>query len=294
MKQNIQLQVPEPCHENWNAMTSTQQGRFCMSCRKEVIDFSVMTDKEILAHISTASKSICGRFCGDQLNRDLKAPAEPRKIWWRYWMGIAASLMLLAFKSSAQVKLTGDTIVAVPLLIKPEQVVLVAGGVSASSNDYHKKSYFVTGSVKDENNNPLAGATILIKGTKKGAVSDENGAFGIKINDTKNVILDVSYVGYEMQEIKVNNHTAQSSVNISVTLKSMMMGLMGDVVIARKKKNFLNYFKKDSIKNEALQVKQSLVIYPNPVMNGTDIKMNIDNLPEGNYRLSFMMCWAIR
>lgn len=27
MKQPIQLQIPTPCHENWDEMTTTQQGR---------------------------------------------------------------------------------------------------------------------------------------------------------------------------------------------------------------------------------------------------------------------------
>ena len=96
MKQKIQLQIPEPCHENWNNMTNTQQGRFCMSCRKEVVDFSIMMDKEILDYISAASSNMCGRFGNDQLNRDLIPPAEPRgghrqftKTGWTWSIGKA-------------------------------------------------------------------------------------------------------------------------------------------------------------------------------------------------------------
>ena len=104
MKQQIQIKIAEPCHENWNNMSPTDQGRFCMSCQKQVVDFSMMTDKEILEHISAASKSICGRAGNDQLNRLLVVPPEPRKIWWRYWMGLAASFILFAPKTSAQLK----------------------------------------------------------------------------------------------------------------------------------------------------------------------------------------------
>ena len=104
MKQQIQIHIAEPCHENWNSMHPSDQGRFCLSCQKQVVDFSAMTDKEILEHISSASRSICGRADNDQLNRLLVAAPEPRSLWWRYWMGLAASFMLLSSRTNAQVK----------------------------------------------------------------------------------------------------------------------------------------------------------------------------------------------
>jgi hypothetical protein len=47
MSKTIQLHIPTPCSENWNDMTSNEQGRFCQNCQKTVIDFSSKTDKEI-------------------------------------------------------------------------------------------------------------------------------------------------------------------------------------------------------------------------------------------------------
>ena len=84
-----------------------------MSCKKEVIDFSVMSDKEILGYISTASSNMCGRVSDGQLNRDLISPREPKKIGWRYWVSIAASFVLLTAKSNAQGKKQKDPVVAV-------------------------------------------------------------------------------------------------------------------------------------------------------------------------------------
>jgi len=48
MPKAIQLNIPKPCHENWNAMSPKEQGRYCGSCQKTVVDFSVMSDKEIV------------------------------------------------------------------------------------------------------------------------------------------------------------------------------------------------------------------------------------------------------
>ena len=48
MAKKLQLQVPTPCHENWENMTATGKGRFCASCQKQVIDFSNKSDREIV------------------------------------------------------------------------------------------------------------------------------------------------------------------------------------------------------------------------------------------------------
>ncbi|MBS1595356.1 MAG: hypothetical protein JST90_13650 [Bacteroidetes bacterium] len=49
MKHKLHLTIPTPCHERWDDMTATERGAFCHSCSKEVIDFSAMTDSELLS-----------------------------------------------------------------------------------------------------------------------------------------------------------------------------------------------------------------------------------------------------
>ena len=50
MKKEIYVHIPEPCHENWEQMTPVQQGRYCGSCCKQVVDFSQMSDKQVLLY----------------------------------------------------------------------------------------------------------------------------------------------------------------------------------------------------------------------------------------------------
>ena len=72
----------------------------------------------------------------------------------------------------------------------------------------------VTGKVTDSNNEALPGASILVKGTTIGVISDLNGEFEINIpNDMDDPVLIVSFIGYVNQEISVKN---QSDVNISL------------------------------------------------------------------------------
>ncbi|ETN96431.1 TonB-dependent receptor [Zhouia amylolytica] len=59
------------------------------------------------------------------------------------------------------------------------------------------------GKVLNENGVPLPGATILEKGTTNGVSSDFNGGFLLKTT-SKNVIITVTYVGYQKKEVEAN------------------------------------------------------------------------------------------
>ncbi len=64
------LHIPKPCHQDWNEMTPTQQGAFCRSCQKEVIDFTAMTDDEVLQFLNKNNeKKLCGKATASQVNR---------------------------------------------------------------------------------------------------------------------------------------------------------------------------------------------------------------------------------
>ena len=83
----------------------------------------------------------------------------------------------------------------------------------------------VTGIVTDAGDGtPLPGATIVVKGTTQGTVSDINGIYTISVETGQ--VLVFSYVGYAMEERKVD---VASSVNVS--LKSSALSLDGVVVI---------------------------------------------------------------
>ncbi len=66
------------------------------------------------------------------------------------------------------------------------------------------------GRIVDESNNPLAGATVAVKGTKKYAVTTASGSFSLDLNE--NDILVISYIGYETKELKITQGLLQSGV----------------------------------------------------------------------------------
>ena len=69
----------------------------------------------------------------------------------------------------------------------------------------------VTGKVLAEENEPLPGANVLIKGTTSGTVTDIEGNYSLDAPSDGTLIF--SYVGYETQEVAVNN---QSTINITL------------------------------------------------------------------------------
>ncbi|WP_417942644.1 energy transducer TonB [Flavobacterium sp. RS13.1] len=69
MERNYKITIPKPCQENWDKMTPKDNGRFCMSCSKTVVDFTTMLPDEIQHFfIQNQNGSICGRFKKSQLD----------------------------------------------------------------------------------------------------------------------------------------------------------------------------------------------------------------------------------
>jgi hypothetical protein len=58
----------------------------------------------------------------------------------------------------------------------------------------------ISGTVKDSHGTPLISASVKVKGTSTGTLTDKNGAFTINLPVGKTV-LTVSYVGYEVMEV---------------------------------------------------------------------------------------------
>ncbi|HMK26615.1 MAG TPA: carboxypeptidase-like regulatory domain-containing protein [Chitinophagaceae bacterium] len=101
MSKQLQLSIPTPCHENWDAMTPSEKGKFCGSCQKQVVDFSNMSDRQVAEFFKKPSTgSVCGRFMTDQLERDIEIPKK-RIPWLKYFFQFAIPAFLLTIKSSS-------------------------------------------------------------------------------------------------------------------------------------------------------------------------------------------------
>jgi hypothetical protein len=91
----IQLNINHPCTQNWDEMTSVEQGRFCAHCKKNVIDFTTWSDNALYNFFSKETHSICGRLSPTQVNRPVAIPYQPHSALYR--MSIALGLTLLFY-----------------------------------------------------------------------------------------------------------------------------------------------------------------------------------------------------
>ena len=64
----------------------------------------------------------------------------------------------------------------------------------------------ISGTVVDSNGEPIIGANVVEKGTTNGTVTDISGNFSLNINDSG--ILQVSYIGFNTQDVAVNGKSS--------------------------------------------------------------------------------------
>ncbi len=61
------FEIPDPCHEDWNAMSRDEKGRFCGVCSKVVVDFTDHSNAEIADFLrASAGQRVCGRVRKEQ------------------------------------------------------------------------------------------------------------------------------------------------------------------------------------------------------------------------------------
>ncbi|MGX7666383.1 carboxypeptidase-like regulatory domain-containing protein [Flavobacterium pedocola] len=219
MKRSYNISVPEPCHENWQAMTPVEKGRFCTSCQKNVIDFTLASDTEIIKALKT-DKHLCGRFQKTQLDRDLFERKEKSSIW------IAASTAVLSFLS------IGNNVATAQEKPKTEQTdTKVISKKLDLENDNQEKE--ISGIIKDSSGIPLPGISIIVKNSFKGTQTDFDGKY--KINAKEGDNLEFSFIGMKTQSIIVGK---SNSYCLTMNEDETIHVTVGIVLTSYKKRTF--------------------------------------------------------
>ena len=127
------------------------------------------------------------------------------------------------------------------------QMLLMGMFVLFSSSTYAQIK--VSGVVRGSSGELIPGATVLVKGTAIGTLSDSEGNYSLPVPSTASILI-FSFIGMESQEIPVNGKSVIDAIMASASI------LMGEVVvtalgISREKKS-LGY-SVGEVKGEALQ-----------------------------------------
>lgn len=128
------------------------------------------------------------------------------------------------------------------------QVVLVRANDARITPVSDKSAKKRTGVIMDENNNPIAGANIVIRGTTLGVITDINGTF--TIDALEGSTLQISYIGYadKMIQVGTDSHYKVAMSENAEALNEVVVTALG---ITREKKG-LGYATQQ-IKAEALE-----------------------------------------
>ena len=79
----------------------------------------------------------------------------------------------------------------------------------------------VSGSVTDENGNPLPGANVVVSGTSKGSAADASGVYSISGVSKGTHTLTASYIGYEDQSTSASVSNDGATVNFALTSSAL-------------------------------------------------------------------------
>lgn len=136
-------------------------------------------------------------------------------------------------------------------VVEGNNIVLFADNKKAEVKDIvQQKSKIVTGTVLDVTGMPVIGANVTVKGTTQGTITDMDGKFSLEV--VEGDILQVTYIGFANQEVKVGTQT-----NLSVTLKEDAEALDELVVVGygtQKKVNLTGAV--ETVKAEQINKKQ--------------------------------------
>lgn len=162
-------------------------------------------------------------------------------------------------------------------IIKDRFIVLTTPEVSGSDLKALQQQS-VSGTVTDEEGVPLAGVTVVVKGTNDGVVTNMNGNYTIT-NVPDNAILQFSFVGMLRQEIVVGSQTT-----INVTMMVDAIGIEEVVAIGYGSKKKINVTGAvDVISNEQLQNRGNTSVSQLLVGNlvGLDFDLDRDGYQPG-------------
>lgn len=285
----ILFQVPEPCSENWNKMHSLPGGRFCDNCEKTVVDFSEMTDNELVRYFQENDHKLCGRFRPDQLDKEIELPRVPTSMQkWKSVATIAAGL--LAWNStSAQTPVPPENI---SIVDKTKTQKGVKSKEIKNNTTFSKNK--LKGIVKDEKGGTLLGANILLE-KNRGTTTDIDGKFELEIpEDWESYEITFSYLGYETQVIEFDKEDVLKGKDAEVRLTEMQHNMTPIEVIGYRVPVVRGlyttgltvtsidncYF--DAKEEEEIETEEEIInepisnIYPNPFVDYVNVLLELE------------------
>ena len=237
------LKIDKPCSEDWTSMTTNNAGKFCSHCSKNVIDFTILSDNEILKIIEKTEGKLCGRLNKSQLNKFLvKTAANPARM---LYSKILAGFLLLttANKSEAKgVPIVENVAQINNLTTTPYSNLLEQQPRLAGDSTNLIKGRVINSEHEQWPNSGLPVFSIILKGTILSALTDKEGKFQLMVPDrllSEQLAFEVSHTNYETTSFIVYKKHLPLTKDLLITLKQEQ-ALMGGIIAGVK----IEYVKK--------------------------------------------------
>jgi hypothetical protein len=169
MSKHLKITIPEPCHEGWENMTPSEKGRFCGSCQKQVVDFTRMSDSQMIVFFKQkANRNVCGHFEKNQLDHYIDIPKK-RIPWVRYFF----QFIIPAFLATRTVA-------------QSPQLAVTAVQTQVDNNNIRGKVFVpringtVSGRVVDNEGKGVADVRISVQLTTDTTITDSDGNFKLE------------------------------------------------------------------------------------------------------------------
>ncbi|WP_396600846.1 carboxypeptidase-like regulatory domain-containing protein [Algibacter sp. R77976] len=218
MEQKINLTITKPCTEKFNQFNKTEKGGFCNSCKKEVIDFRNMTDKQLSSYFKSKTGKACGYFDTSQLTRDIQVQEfqQPKRL---QFLKVAA-LAFLSLTSLHHVQAQEH---------QPKTEIIESFENKTQANKALEQDKLLTGTVVEESG-PLPGANIILEGTTIGTSTNFDGEFIFPKTLKEGDVLVISYLGFTTQKIKIKKEQTQLNAVLNINMEyDTSCILMGEV-----------------------------------------------------------------
>ena len=214
------IDIPKKCHQFWSDMSPINEGRHCENCNKAVINFTAMTDSEIINYLSR-NDNVCGRFINnqiDQLNQNIITPKKHLAFFKNYKFAALLAGIMIFNKTEAKPK-------------EPQQFMQFKPIIKSSVNTIDSTQYIkVRGIVTDENGGRIQGANVSIRGTNLATITNSKGYFELTVLQDANYQLEFKFIGHQTIDVPV---LPDKKSKYRITLKDQVFS-MGEVIVTKR------------------------------------------------------------
>lgn len=217
------------CDMYWNEMEPNEIGRLCQKCDKSIIDFSKMSFSEIAFKMSETNLSTCGYYLPEQL---LEIKRSKKNI--PLTIGLTTLIASTSVANSANKEIEKH--------------------YSNKVSDYNEKSAEITrkfeitndsisinGKVEyydsiSKTNLTDAYVYVIIKGTKTGTTTNENGDFKIKyLPSVENEKITLLFGGIEFKKKEIEISTNDKVIDLGVLILEKEQMILTSFYVTKKR-----------------------------------------------------------